>query len=223
MSYVAAFLEEKGLNLQSAYGLDLPLFFEFLIEILRHQSLTVSIPVLHSWSRLLVAEKISNMEIVMGLIAPLLEICTQRLVRWESLPDDSQDPTILFLNEDIDTIPERHAFVGNYRRYCSSVIETIVQKRPQEAIPHILSRVDQTLNNLYSDVQPFSSALISQIFLPFLLTEILVEFFRKSSIPLMRADTQFSVVDATLKGYQKWIIIHGRMPQEDVRTSAPLV
>jgi exportin-5 len=162
MSYVAGFLEEKGLNLQSAYGVDLPLFFQFLIEILRHQSLTVSIPVLHSWSRLLVVEKISSMEIVINLIAPLLEICTQRLVRWESLPDDSQDATVLFLNEDIDTIPERHTFVGNYRRYCSSVIETIVQKRPHDAIPHILSGVDQTLNNLYSGIQPFSSTSIYQ-------------------------------------------------------------
>lgn len=35
----------------------------------------------------------------------------------------------------------------------------------------------------------------------------------------MRADTQFSVVEATLKGYQKWIIAHGRSPQEDVRMS----
>lgn len=33
----------------------------------------------------------------------------------------------------------------------------------------------------------------------------------------MRADTQFSVVEATLKGYQKWILAHGRSPQEDVR------
>lgn len=35
----------------------------------------------------------------------------------------------------------------------------------------------------------------------------------------MRADTQFSVVEATLKGYQKWIIAHGRSPQEDVRST----
>jgi exportin-5 len=156
MSYVAGFLEEKGLNLQSAYAIDIPLFLQFLIEILRHQSLTVSIPVLHSWSRLLVSERIGNMDAVTRLIAPLLEICTQRLVRWESLPEDSDDPTVLFLNEDIDTTPERHAFVGNYRRYCSSVIEIIVQKRPHDAIPHILSGVDQILNNLYSGVQPFS-------------------------------------------------------------------
>lgn len=32
----------------------------------------------------------------------------------------------------------------------------------------------------------------------------------------MRADTQFSVVEASLKGYQKWIAAHGRSPQQDV-------
>lgn len=45
-----------------------------------------------------------------------------------------------------------------------------------------------------------------------------VATFQKASFPLMRADTQFSVVEATLKGYQKWIIAHGRSPQEDVRS-----
>lgn len=32
----------------------------------------------------------------------------------------------------------------------------------------------------------------------------------------MRADTQFSVVEASLKGYQKWVAAHGRSPQHDV-------
>lgn len=41
--------------------------------------------------------------------------------------------------------------------------------------------------------------------------------FSKSSIPLMRADTQFAVVEATLKGYNKWISSHGKAPQQDVR------
>jgi exportin-5 len=156
MSYVAGFLEEKGFDIQSTYGLDIPFFLQFLAAIFQHQSLTVSIPVLHSWSRLLVSEKFGDLGIVADLVAPLLETCTQRLVRWESLPEDSDDPTVVFLNEDIDTIPERHAFIGNYRRYCSTVIEIIVQKRPHEAIPHILSGVDLTLNNLYLRVPSFS-------------------------------------------------------------------
>ncbi|KAJ9237889.1 hypothetical protein DTO169E5_5060 [Paecilomyces variotii] len=198
LSYIAGFLEEKGFDLQGAYALDFPSFFQLLLIVLRHQSLTVSIPVLHTWSRLLATDRVGNMDVVISLIAPLLEICMERLVRWENLPEDSDNPTVIFLNEDIDTVPERHAFVGNYRRYCSSVIETIVQKRPHDALPHILTRVDFTLNNLYDGVAPFS-----------------VESFTKTSMPLMRADTQFAVVEATLKGYGKWVSAHGKLPQQD--------
>ena len=32
----------------------------------------------------------------------------------------------------------------------------------------------------------------------------------------MRADTQFTVVEATLKGYIKWVATHGQKPQQDV-------
>ncbi|KAE8154009.1 armadillo-type protein [Aspergillus avenaceus] len=205
LSYVAGFLEEKGFSIENAPGMNLPFFFHLMINVIQHQSLTVSIPVLHVWSKLIASERIGNTDLVTGLIPSLLEICTQRLVRWESLPEDSDDPTVTFLVEDIDTIPERHAFVGNYRRYCSSIIETIVQKRPQEAIPHILSGVDVNLNNLYNGVEPFNA-----------------KSFSKSSIPLMRADTQFAVVEATLKGYNKWVAAHGRMPQQDEQKRAGL-
>jgi exportin-5 len=128
-----------------------------MVNIMQHQSLTVSIPCLHLWSRLLQNSKISNLDFVVEQTPQFLNICTQRLLRWESLPTESEDPTVQFLVEDIDTVPERHAFVGNYRRYCSSIIETITFKRPQEAVREILARVDTNLDNLYNGVQPFSS------------------------------------------------------------------
>ena len=140
--------------------MNVPFFLQLLIEIAQHQSLTVSIPVLHVWTRLMSSEKIGSVDLITGFIPPLLSICTQRLTRWESLPEDTEDATVMFLNEDIDTIPEKHAFVGNYRRYCSSIIESIVQKKPEEAMPHILSGVDLNLNNLYNGVPPFSGMLM---------------------------------------------------------------
>ncbi|PGH11682.1 hypothetical protein AJ79_04705 [Helicocarpus griseus UAMH5409] len=196
MSYVAGFLEEK--NFVFHKEIDLATFFPFLVNILRHPSLTVSIPVLHSWSRLLVSSKISSLDVIHGLIAPILETCTQRLVRYETLPEDTNDPTIIFLNEDIDTIPERHAFVGNYRRYCAQTIELIVSQRPHEAIPHILSRANYVLDNLYNTVGPFNPAT-----------------FKKYTLPSLQADTQFTVVEATLRGFSKWVESHGKMPQQD--------
>ena len=153
LSYVAGFLEEKSFAIDP--NMNLHIFFQLLIRVVQHESLTVSIPVLHVWSKLLASERVGNTDLVNGLTPPLLGICTERLIRWESLPSDSENPTVTFLFEDIDTVPERHAFVGNYRRYCSSIIETIVLKRPQEAIPHILSTIDGNLDNLYNGVDPF--------------------------------------------------------------------
>ncbi|KAJ5820132.1 hypothetical protein N7474_005723 [Penicillium riverlandense] len=198
MSYLAGCLEDDKFLRDNMHRLNLPPFVHFMTSIMHHQSLTVSIPVLHAWTKLLGVEKISGLDFVVDLTPQLLNICTSRLIRWESLPMESDDPTVQFLIEDIDTIPERHAFVGNYRRYCSSVIEAITQKRPQEAVSEILGRVDENLNNLYSGAEPFS-----------------MEKFSKSTIPLMRADAQFAVVEAVIKGYNKWITAHGKAPQRD--------
>lgn len=135
--------------------MNLEAFLHFLLAVIQHQSLTVSIPILHAWSRLLASDRVGDNDLVTGLVPSLLGICTQRLVRWESVPGDSDNPTVVFLNEEIDTIPEKHAFVGNYRRYCSSIIETTVLKRPEEAIHHILNVVDEHLSNLYAGLDPF--------------------------------------------------------------------
>ncbi|EER44565.1 nuclear import and export protein Msn5 [Histoplasma capsulatum H143] len=196
ISYIAGFLEEKNFDFHK--DIDLATFFPFLMNILQHPSLTVSIPILHSWSRLLALSKITGLDVIHRLIAPILETCTQRLVRYETLPEDIDDPTIIFLNEDIDTIPERHAFVGNYRRYCAQTIELIVYRCPHDAIPHILARADYVLNNLYNATAPFNPAT-----------------FKKHSLPLLQADTQFTVVEATLRGFSKWVEAHGNSPQED--------
>ena len=161
MSFVAGFLGQKEFSLQGEYGMNLPFFFELLIKIAQHDSLMVSIPILHVWTKLLMIrpEKIGGTDLITSFIPPLLALCSERLTRWDSLPEDTENPTVMFLNEDIDTIPEKHAFVGNYRKYCSSIIDTIVQERPEEAIPYVLSGVDAQLNNLYSGVPQFSGML----------------------------------------------------------------
>ncbi|GLI76865.1 karyopherin [Penicillium ochrochloron] len=198
ISYVAGCLEDERFLRDTMHRLDLPPFFNFMLNIMQHQSLTVSIPCLHLWSRLLGVQKIGTSEFVVNQTPTFLTVCTQRLIRWESLPTESEDPTIQFLIEDIDTVPERHAFLGNYRRYCSSIIETITQKRAQEAVREILGRVDENLDNLYSGAEPFQ-----------------MHNYSKSSIPLMRADAQFAVVEAVIKGFNKWIEAHGKAPQQD--------
>ncbi|KAF5022759.1 hypothetical protein F66182_5174 [Fusarium sp. NRRL 66182] len=162
-------------------------FLQLLIQVVQHQSLMISIPVLVTWTRLLSNRLIGPSEHVSALIPPLLEICSSRLVRYENLPDDTQEPTFLYLMEDTDTIPERHAFLGNYRRYSSQVVEAVVQLKLIDAISHILGRTEDLLQHLYDGQPPLDK-----------------QNYSKHSMPVLRVDAQFTVIEATLKGYSKW-------------------
>ena len=108
----------------------------------------VSIPAISLWAKILKPERIGRHDTISQFMGPLLELCSRRLLRYENLPEDTNDPSFLFLTEDIDTLPERHAFVGNYRRFCSDVVALIVEEKPFEALYHMLGQVDQYLNVL---------------------------------------------------------------------------
>jgi len=136
---------------------DVPLLFHLLIELLQNQSLVVSVPILYLWTRLLSLPEAPFSSELMQHIAALLNVCSQRLIRYEAFPEDSQDSTFLLLNEDFDTMPERHAFIGNYRRFCSDAVEHIISKAPLEAMPYIISQAETAFSTLYSDAPPFSS------------------------------------------------------------------
>lgn len=163
-------------------------FLRLLLMVVQSQSLIVSIPVLVTWTRLLghrsLGESIAELP---SFIGPLLELCGSRLVRYESLPEDTQDPTYLFLLEDTDTIPERHAFLGNYRRYSSSIIEHIVQLKLGDAVSHILSQTENVLEHLYDGQPAFDPSV-----------------YEKNSPTVLRVDAQATVIEAALKGCMKW-------------------
>ncbi|KAH8887112.1 hypothetical protein GQ53DRAFT_333612 [Thozetella sp. PMI_491] len=166
---------------------DVKEFLDFLLVVVQSQSLMVSIPVLVTWTRILHHRALGPAAANTPLVGPLLEICSSRLIRYESLPEDTQDPTYLLLVEDTDTIPERHAFLGNYRRYSSTVIEHIVQLKLSDALSHILGQAENVLRTLY-DGQPALD----------------VTKYSKHSMPVLRVDAHFTVVESALKGYSKW-------------------
>lgn len=135
-------------------------FFDLLMDIMKNPSLHVSIPALHLWVKLLNSDKISDSPALMALASDLLETCSQRLIRFEALPEDSKNPSIMFLNEDVDTMPEKHAFLGNYARFCNQVVEAVVQKQPIDALYHILSQADQVLDHVYDGEPAFQGVRI---------------------------------------------------------------
>lgn len=166
---------------------DLPNLLNLFFAIVRSPSFVVSIPVLVNWTLFLRSEAIGGSLAMDALISPLLEVCASRLIRYESLPEDADDPSLIFLLEDIDTVPERHAFLGNYRRYCIQVIEQIVRRKQSVAIYHILNQINVSMQHLYDGQSPFT-----------------FENYSKTSMPILRVDAHFTVIEAALKGYMKW-------------------
>lgn len=139
----------------------------------------------------------TNLQAVKPIIGPLLEVASRRVFRYEQLSDDSDEPAILFITEDIEAIPERHAFLGNYRRYCFLVVESICCIEPREAIPYVLSTTDKALDELASHSFDPSK-------------------YTKTSPTVLQADARLTVVDAALKGYSDWAATgHGSHPQRD--------
>ncbi|MCJ1274120.1 hypothetical protein MMC21_001915 [Puttea exsequens] len=163
-------------------------FFNLLLNIMKNDSLHVSIPALHLWVKLLSSEQIGSSPEIIAAVGDLLDTCSHRLVRFEALPDNSDNPSIIFLNEDVDTMPEKHAFLGNYARFCNQVVELVVQKQPIDALYHILGEADQVLNHVYDAEPAFQPSA-----------------YTKTSTPLLRIDAQFTVIEAALKGCLKWL------------------
>jgi exportin-5 len=197
------FIEQKPQSIPD--NSDLAGIFGFLYDIMRNPSLVVSIPVLHCWTKLLRSSVVRESDVVNSMVGGLLETCCARLIRYEALPEDTEDVTLQFLNEDIDTVPERHAFLGNYRRFCADVIEVLVRKTPIEAMEHILLQASNMLQNLYRDQPSFQP-----------------QTFSKNSSQVLQVDAQVTVIEAALKGYMKWQQGQGEDAQADERTRSVL-
>lgn len=155
MSNLGTFIEQKISVIPE--DCDLPNLLNLLLAISQSPSFVISIPILVAWTRLLRSDAVVRSPTMNTLIAPLLELCSSRLIRYENIRGDSDDPSLVFLHEDIDTVPERHAFLGNYRRYLVQIIELIVRQKQSDAIYHILTQVDHSMQRLYDGQPPFAS------------------------------------------------------------------
>ncbi|KAK4159636.1 putative importin beta-related nuclear transport receptor [Cladorrhinum sp. PSN259] len=178
-------------------------FLQLMMVVVQSQSLVVSIPVLLSWSRLFTHPALGRAAAGMAFIVDLLELCSNRLLRYENLSEDTEDPTYVLLIEDTDTIPERHAFLGNYRRYACQIIEFIVKFRLVDAFSHILGRAENALRTLYDGQPPLNPANYS-----------------KNSIPVLTVDTHATVIETALRGYMHWRGYRDRTPEEDQKVAS---
>ncbi|RCI11430.1 hypothetical protein L249_7520 [Ophiocordyceps polyrhachis-furcata BCC 54312] len=185
LSSLGDYFERKSTQIpQLAASAD---FLNLLLRVVRNPSLMVSIPVLTSWTRILGNKTLGQSELVGQMIGPLLDVCSSRLVRYENFPEDTTDDTYIFLAEDTDTVPERHVFLGNYRRYSCQAVELVVRLRLSDAIKHILNGAEYTLQKLYEGQPAFDK-----------------QNYVKHSMAALKVDAQFTLIEAAVKGYKKW-------------------
>ncbi|KAH0845649.1 putative Karyopherin [Fonsecaea pedrosoi] len=180
--------------------LDLFPFLRFLTMVAEHESLIVSIPVVHSWVKILEVQSWRTTAAVSQCVGPLLEVASQRLMQYDQLPDDTREPVVVFVNEEIELFPERQGFYMNYRRLCSAVIEWICFAQLEDALQAVMNRVDALLNEIEAAEQHFD-----------------ITSYERVSMHLLRADAYFAMVDAAFKGFDRWQDAHreGPSPEED--------
>jgi len=122
--------------------------YSLLVEVFHNNSLLVSIPVLHTLAMSLESRQERIMQILNQALNLLMDTCLVRLIKFESLPKHTKHPILTYLHDDFETQPELHAFLGNYRRYCVRVIETISQDRPLELLKYLLQQTLQTFSTI---------------------------------------------------------------------------
>ncbi|OAP58493.1 hypothetical protein AYL99_07583 [Fonsecaea erecta] len=171
--------------------LDLFPFLRFLTTVAANESLVVSISVIHSWVKMLEVPSWRMTSAVSQCIGPLLEVASQRLMQYDQFPEDTQDPVVVIMNEEIELFPERQGFFWNYRRLCSAVIEWICFAQLEDAIHAVLSRVDALFNDIEAEEQHFD-----------------ITRYERVSMPLLRADSYFAMLDAAFKGFDRWQGLH---------------
>ncbi|KIW89253.1 uncharacterized protein Z519_10106 [Cladophialophora bantiana CBS 173.52] len=192
--------------------LDLFPFLRLLTMVAEHESLIVSIPVVHSWVKMLEVPSWRTSSAVSQCIGPLLEVASQRLMQYDQIPEDAQEPVVIFVNEEIELFPERQGFYMNYRRLCSAVIEWICFAQLEEAIFAVMGRVDSLLNEIEAAEQQFD------------LTR-----YERVSMHVLRADGYFALADAAFKGFDRWQVARresstpeeeqlGRRMREEIKT-----
>ncbi|KAJ9646781.1 karyopherin [Knufia peltigerae] len=174
-----------------AGSLNLEPFLRLIIAMAEHESLIVSIPVVHAWVRLLEVASWRNTPVVQLCLGPLLQVTSQRLIQYDQLPEDAQSPEVIFINEEIELFPERQGFYTNYRKLCSAVVEVICYSQLDEAVQAVLKRADELLD----EVQAFEQQLD-------------LDRYQRLSMNLLKADSYFSMVDAAFKGLDRWQNMH---------------
>ena len=125
-----------------------------------HPSLDVSMPIVYMMSKLFADWQSETRDLLMTVMGPCMKLCAERLMRYDLFSEDSQDPSVIYATYDNEDYPERHAMIGNYRKYCKNTIECIGQRMPYEASEYVIALFETFLQtNDLSNAAPEGMSL----------------------------------------------------------------
>ena len=185
MSHLADFLLQNPPSDDMA--IDLTRYVQFMIEIARHESLIVSIPAVHAWTKFLAQSRWRKAPVIVSCTAPLLDFACSRTLQYDLITDSSEANTITFVNEEIELPPERGGFFQNYRKFCCQLIELASYAHLSDAISHVLSNVDAALDQLQQLQAPFDPST-----------------YVRGTIATLQVDAQFTNAESAFRGFNAW-------------------
>ena len=186
--------------------LDVAPFLGFVIEVAGHESPIVSIAAVHAWVKLLEVPLWRRSPSIAQYVAPLLNVVCGRLLLYDQFPDDANEPAVTFVNEEIEIHPERMGFYNNYKKLCALVIEWICYTHLEQALDFLLVQVSKALDEVAQAESTFNP-----------------HDYHRMSLLTLRAESQFSIVDASFRGLERWRIAHKNHPPAEVEQTGQQV
>ena len=137
-------------------------FMKMMAIMVEHPSLEVSMPIMYTMSKLYAEWHSKLRDALMMVMGPYIKVGTERLLRYDLFPEDSNEPSVLFSAYDSEDFPERHAMIGNYRKYCKTTVECIAERRPREASEYVIEMFKDFLKSHdVSGASPEGMAVVS--------------------------------------------------------------
>ncbi|ORY79496.1 armadillo-type protein [Protomyces lactucae-debilis] len=153
----------------------------------QHKSLIISGMSHNFWCSLLRDEKLSNHPDVLSRFPQMLQIGTQRLVRF----DDAKTIMLahselqMFLDIDMESPLELHEFCINYRRFVYDIVRMVVYKRPRDALLWVREQVKHFFAEEYADTNVGS-------------------FCTRTSPMYLNVDAKCTMIEAAIQGIIRW-------------------
>lgn len=120
----------------------------------QHNSLMISGMSNNFWCSLLRDERLNEHPDVKGKLVGMLQIASQRLLHFEDARIVMLKGTEvqMYLDLDLENLPELHAFCSNYMRYAFDIVRIIVYKEPRNATSWMRTQVNLFFSREYADV-----------------------------------------------------------------------